>query len=389
MELFTELFTVFDSIAILIATAVGAFWFAVRSFIGRFGLAILTGLGRGAGTGIGARFTGSQAGAQMSSRRMPSNPTGRHARHALWNAEARQLRMKSYVDAWCDLLATRGGPFALSIHLQSLLHDGFREKVVRLRRRCREFDRLEAVAQRRIQFYERDYARQCEPIRDEILALTTTLARWKARHRRFAWRFWKRRWRYLKRRQIAVRRELTSAKWRLYQAEWRLNTAYRATIEPALVAVDQYERNYLMHWVHSFEADLESFRLTVMTGRLLDLLFAPSAKGMREHLGLGDLPDDRIELRDHVRAYLTSRKVAFSPLARLESLFESYLRMRLLDDPQLCERWHVNPIWLEYGLPAPGAIGLTHERFGHLTQRGDWRLRDVDNRTMAGLETLA
>ena len=373
MDILSGFFSIFDSLALLIATAVGAFWFTVRSFLGRFGLAILTGLGRGAGTGIGARFTGTQASGQMSSRRMPTNPTGRHARQALMNAEARQIRMKSYVEAWCDLLATRGGPFALSIHLQSLLHDGFREKVVRLRSRCREFDRLEAIAQRRIQLFERDYARKCEPIRNELMDLNITLARWKARHRRFAWRFWRRRWRYLKGRQIATRRKLIAAQWRLQRAEWRLNVAARPTMEPALVAVDQYEQNYLMHWVHSFEADLESFRLTVMTGRLLDILFEPGSAGMREHLGLGALPKDRVDLREHVLGYLRERRVAFGPLARLESLFESYLRERLIEDSDLCQRWHINPIWLRRALPAPGAIGVAHERYRHIAPLGAWK----------------
>ena len=378
MDLFVDFFGIFDSVALLFATVVGAIWFAIRSFLGRFGLALLMGLGRGAGTGLGARFTGGQAGGQISSRRMPSNPTGRHARQALWNAEARQVRMKSYVDAWCDLLATRGGPFAISIHLQSLLHDGFRDKVVRLRVRCREFDRLEAVAQRRVQLYERDYARQCEPIQDEFLRLNVELARWKARHRRFVGRFWKKRWRYLKRNQIRTRRALIDVRWRLQKAEWKLNAAYRPVLEPALVAVDQYERNYLMHWVHSFEADLESFRLTVMTGRLLDILFEPASDGMRVHLGLGDLPHDRIVLREHMIDYLATHQVAFGPLARLESLFESYLRVRLIDDPELCERWHINRVWLQHALPAPGAVGVANERYQHLTPVGAWRLGSCD-----------
>lgn len=381
MEFLTEFVTALDSIAVLVATAIGAAWLAIRSFIARFGLAILTGLGRGAGTGLGARMTGSGPGGQISSRRMPSDPSGRHARQALWNAEARQQRLRLYVEAWVDLLVTRGGPFALSIHLQSLLSDGFREKVVRLRRRCREFDRLEAAAQRIIQRYEHDYARLCEPIRNDVLRLNVELARWKARHRRFAWQFWKRRWRYLKARQFATRQKLISQRWALQRAEWRLNVGYRPTIEPALVAVDQYERNYLMHWVHSFEADLESFRLTVLTGRLLDMLFEPANAPLRAHLGLAHLPAGREQLRAYVLRYLDAHGVGYGPAARLESLFESYLRLRLMRDDELCARWQINRVWLERALPAPGAIGTANARFYHLSPDGAWY--DTPNRSAA------
>lgn len=381
MEIFNELFGFFDQIALLAATAMGAAWLAVRSFIGRFGLALLTGLGRGAGSGIGVRFAGGGASSQLSSRRMPANPTQRHARQALWQAEARQQRMKLYVDAWFELVAARGGPFALSIHLDSLLNKSFRKKVLRLRNRCRAFDRLEDKAQYLIHRYENDYERKCEPFRNEVMRLSVELVAWKARHRRFRWRFWKRRWRYYKSQQIVTRRALTAAQWKLQRAETRLNMAYRSVIEPALVAVDQYERNYLTHWVQSFEADLESMRLTIVTGRMLDILFEPQHTPLRRHLGLHDLPHERISLRDHIVTYLEARGVGYGPLARLESLFESYLRVLLLSDPELCRRWNVNRTWLEHGLPAPGAIGVANRRHMHLSPVGGWCSRNAAEAT--------
>lgn len=371
MEFIPDIMGFFDGIALLVATAVGAVWLTIRSFLGRFGLAILTGLGRGAGSGLGSRFAGG-AGAQLNSRRMPTNPTGRHARQALLNAEARQLRMRSYVDAWLDLLATRGGPFAVSMHLQGLISSGFRDKVVRLRRRCREFDRLEAIAQRVVQRYERDYEARCEPIRDRILELNTEMTRCKARHRRFALQFWKRRWRHHKRRQIAIRRKLMLHQYRLRRSEWRLGLAYRSLIEPALVAVDQYERAYLMHWVHSFEADLESFRLTVVTGRLLDMLFAPGMEEMRAYLGLDSLPSERAGLRRYLVATLEAAGVGHEPLAHVESLFEAYLRIRLAADAELRRRWHVDRDWLLEALPAPGSLGVAAARHGHATPMRRW-----------------
>lgn len=376
MEFLPDILMAFDQVALLIATAMGAVWFAVRAVIGRFGIAILTGLGRGAGTGIGSKLTGGGSSGSMSSRRMPSNSTGRHARQALWNAEARQMRMKSYVDAWCDLLATRGGPYALSIHLQSLLASGFLEKIDRLQRRCAEFDRLEAIAQRVVQRYERDYARNCEPIRDEVMQLSIELVRWKARNRRRGWKLWQKRWWHNSRNQWRVRNEQLSKRWELQKAEFQLSLRYRAAVEPALSAVDQYERSYLMHWVHSFEADLESFRLTVMTGRLLDLLFAPQAAPVRQHLGLAHLPRNKTELRAHLIEYLGQHGVAFGPLATVESLFEAYLRTRLIRDPQLAAQWNVNRVWLERALPAPGSMGISGGRHFHMATQGHWHMHD-------------
>ena len=152
------------------------------------------------------------------------------------------------------------------------------------------------------------------------------------------------------------------------RAEWRLNEKYSVLLEPALVAVDQYERTYLTHWVHSFEADLESFRLTVMTGRLVDLLFQPAHYETRKRLGLSELPNNRVLLRDHLIEALETRGVGFPPLARLEGLLEIYLRLLLLDDPALQRKWSVNATWLEHYLPPPGALGIANERFNHLTQ---------------------
>ncbi|MGI9405557.1 MAG: hypothetical protein ACR2O4_04225 [Hyphomicrobiaceae bacterium] len=361
MDFFLGFFSFFDDIALLIATAFGAVWLLLSTVMSRFGLAILTGLGRTGGAVIGQRFGG-----QMNSRRMPTNPTQRHARQALWRAEARQQRMASYVQAWFDLLATRGGPFAVSIYLHSILHDGFREKVVRLRTRCREFDRLEEIAQHRVQRYERDHERHCQPLRDELLDLEIELARLKARHARQRFRMWRKRWRRVKRRQFQTRRAIVAKRFRLSRAEWRLNARSRVLMEPALVAVDQYERAYLTHWVHSFEADLESFRLTVVTGRLIDLLFQPGHAETANRLGLADLPGDRIHMRDYIIAFLEERDVGFPPLARLEGLFEIYLRLRLLEDPALCRKWGINRIWLERYLPPPGAMGVAHERYNHL-----------------------
>ncbi|MGI9406327.1 MAG: hypothetical protein ACR2O4_08145, partial [Hyphomicrobiaceae bacterium] len=315
MELLWDILSPFQDLFLLIATGLGAVWLMISTVIGRFGLAILTGIGRTGGSVLGQRFGG---GSQMNSRRMPTNPTQRHARHALWRAEARQQRMASYVQAWFDLLATRGGPFAVSIYLHSILHDGFREKVVRLRIRCHEFDRLEEIAQHRIQRYERDHEKHCQPVRDEMLALDLELARLKARHARQRFRFWRRRWRRVKRRQYRTRRASFFKRIELMRAEWRLNARSRVLLEPALVAVDQYERTYLTHWVHSFEADLESFRLTVVTGRLIDLLLQPAHHETRTRLGLSDLPRDRIHMREHIISHLEEQGVGFPPLARLE-----------------------------------------------------------------------
>ncbi|MEL7543706.1 MAG: hypothetical protein AAGJ70_08020, partial [Pseudomonadota bacterium] len=192
MEFFWDFFNQFF---LLIAGGIGAIWLMISTVLSRFSLAILTGLGRAGGAVLGQRF----GGGQMQSRRMPTTATPRRAREALWRAEGRQQRMALYVEAWFDLLSTRGGPFALSIYLHSQIHPGFREKVRRLRERCREFDRLEEVAQHRVQRYEREYAAVCEPMRDHVIDLELELSRLKARHARQRFKLWRRRWFRVKR----------------------------------------------------------------------------------------------------------------------------------------------------------------------------------------------
>ncbi|MEL6288298.1 MAG: hypothetical protein AAFQ35_05910 [Pseudomonadota bacterium] len=218
MEIFTEFISFFDGIILLVAGTLGAIWVMISTVLSRFSLAILTGIGRTSGAVLGQRFGG-----QMQSRRMPSTAGPRRAREALWRAEARQQRMALYVQAWHDLLATRGGPFALSIALHAQMHDGLRDKIERLRERCREFDRLEEIAQHRVQKYEREYARMCEPIRDHVLDLELELARLKARHARQRFRFWRSRWQRVKRRIFQTRRAILAERIRLMRSEFRLN----------------------------------------------------------------------------------------------------------------------------------------------------------------------
>ncbi len=374
MEFLTDSLTFFSDIGVLIATVVGTAIVALRGFIVRFGLAILAGLGRGAGAGLSSKFAGSggTAGSQIDSRRMPASAKARHARQALWQASAREKRMETYLDAWIDLLAMRGGPFALSIYLYSLFHKGFQLKVARLQQRCREFDRLEDEAQRILQRYEADYERKCEPLRNEILDDQIELAKWKARHRRWSFKFWRKRWRYYKKRMTAVRRRLFVRRIILFRREYKLNLCYRSVIEPALKAVDQYEKAYLSHWVHSFEADLKSFRLTVVTGRLLEMICEKQNHDFLERLGLGEMPSDAARLRVFLQSTIESYQAGYGPEATLESLFETYLRLKLLNEPGLLERWGVNRVWLERYLPPPGALGVTQQRYEHMGSNRDW-----------------
>ncbi|MEL7544381.1 MAG: hypothetical protein AAGJ70_11465, partial [Pseudomonadota bacterium] len=163
-----------------------------------------------------------------------------------------------------------------------------------------------------------------------------------------------------------TRRAILFERLALMRQEWRLNEKYRVLMEPALTALDQYERHYLTHWVHSFEADLESFRLTVVCGRLLDLLHFPAHADTISTLGLADLPQDPAALRAHLIDFIDARGVGYPPGPRIEGLFEIYLRLRLLEDEELRARWDVNQVWLERYLPPPGALGVAHARFYHL-----------------------
>lgn len=199
------------------------------------------------------------------------------------------------------------------------------------------------------------------------------LARWKARTRRFALQFWRRRWRYYKRRQVLERRRIIALRWRLQQAETKLNRAYRTLLEPALMALDQYERTYLTHWVNSFEADLESFRLTIVTGRLIDLLQAPQQVRLAERLGLAELPREQAGLVQHLTEYLQERRAVHGPSDGIETLFEAYLRLRLLEEPELARRWGIDPAWIAHLLPPPGAIGIAQEYYAHLPHPAAWR----------------
>lgn len=372
---FSPLVDLANNIFVIAGGTIAALFFGVYGLFSRFGLALLTGLTRSAGTGIGDRFVirGAGASGQLAGRRLPSAIRQRHARQALWNADARLARLERYVEVWLGLLAARAGPFAVSMHLMSLLHRGFQEKTARLARRAQKFDRLEEKAQSLLQRYEADYAIQCEPLRDSMLRNYVELSLWKARGRRFAWQVWRRRWRYTKRRQVLVRRRIIAERLELHKAEQRLNKLYRIQLEPALTALDLYESTYLAHWVHSFEADLESFRLTVVTGRLIAMLKEPQNARLAETLGLASLPDTTASLTALFTTFLAERQAVLGPNEGIETLFEAYLRLRLIEEPELCRRWGIERQWIERMLPAPGSLGLAHEYYGHLTDAGVWR----------------
>ncbi len=365
------MFSIFNDLYLLLGGAVAALLLGTYGLISRFGIALLVGLTRGAGTTLGVKVTGSAA--QLESRRIASNPALRHARQALIHADARRARMAFYSEAWLNLIAERAGPFALSMHLYSVLHSDFHDKVARLRRRFREFDRLEDRAQAIVQRYEHDYERRCEPLRDQVIAAEVEMSRSKARGQRFAGLFWKRRWRLHKRRQIDLRWRIMTLRRNLDRIERRLDTAYRPVLQPALTELDRYERNYLAQWVHSFEADLESFRLTIVSGRLIDMLALPEYRASLRTLGLAALPTERAQLMAHLTRAIQDAGAGFGPNDSLESLFEVYLRLRLLDDADLLLRWGVDRVWLERLLPAPGATGIAHERFLHLGTVDTWR----------------
>jgi hypothetical protein len=364
MESIGEIFTAFNELALVAGTLVAAVFFFFRSIFAGLGTALLAALGRGAGFGIGQRLSpGAQAG-----RRLPLSPRQRLARQALFEAEARQVRIESYVGAYLELMAERAGPFALSALIAGRIEPGFAEKYERFVRRTQEFDRLEEKAQRALQRFEADYARHCEPIRDELRQLGVELTRWKARGRRFAWQPWRRRWRYYKRRMLSVRRRIFLRQLRLQSAELKLNMSYRATLEPALVEVDRYERAYLTHWIHSFEADLESLRLTVVSGRLIEHLATPQNSALREKLQIGGLPAERASLERELRAFLAERGVGLPPEASIAGLLEAYLRLRLLEDEAMRAAWGVDRTWLEHDLPPPGELGIAQERWLHLSR---------------------
>ncbi|MEZ5776279.1 MAG: hypothetical protein R3D33_16690, partial [Hyphomicrobiaceae bacterium] len=365
MDTVNDIFAVFNDLTIVAGTVLATLFLLLRSVFMGLGTALLSAFGRGAGAGIGTRF----AGGQLASRRLPTNPTQRLARQALYQAEARQVRMETYNEAWLELVTLRGGPYALSVHLLGMLSPGFRDKVDRLRTRSLEFDRLEERAQRIVQRYERDYQRVCEPLRDEVRALDVELSRWKARDRRFALQFWRRRWRHAKRRHLRLRFKVVARRWHLHRTEWRLNLRYRGALEPALRAVDRYERAYLTHWIHSFEADLESFRLTILSGRLMEIVRQPARKATIGRLGLADLPDDAAALRSFLIEGLAASARAVAPGEPIESLFETWLRDRLAASPELCALWQVDPAWLRAHLPPPGSLGVVHERYLHVAPR--------------------
>jgi hypothetical protein len=362
MESIGEIFTAFNELALVAGTLLAAVFFFFRSIFAGLGTALLAALGRGAGYGIGQRLSpGAQAG-----RRLPLSPRQRLARQALFEAEARQVRIESYVGAYLKLIAERMGPFALSVHVAGQIEPGFAEKFERLVRRTQEFDRLEEKAQRALQRFEADYAKHCEPVRDELRSLSVELTRWKARGRRFAWQPWRRRWRYYKRRMLATRKAIFRKQLRLQSAELKLNMGYRAILEPALAEVDRYERAYLTHWIHSFEADLESLRLTVVSGRLIEHLATPQNAALRARLQIEGLPAGKAALERELKSYLSSRDVGLAPAATTAGLLEAYLRIRLLEDADMRAAWGVDRSWIERDLPPPGELGVAQERWLHL-----------------------
>ncbi len=372
MDILTLFFSFFADIGFLIATIIGALVVAVRGIIGRFGFAILAGLGKGAGAGLGSKLTGGRSGGEPDNKKMPSSQQVLRARQALWGSHARETRMNTYVSAWYNLLSLRGGPFAISIYLHSLFHKGFQQKVIRLQQRCREFDRLEDNAQRVLQRYESDYERDCEPLRDALLDDLVDLAKWKARHRRWTFKFWRKRWWNNKKNMLKLRRRIVFQRYILLQKEYRLNILYRSTLEPVLKAQEQYERHYLSHWVHSFEADLKSFELTVISGRLVEILVNMNDRRFLERLGLGDLPREPAYLRSFMQQYLDQYNIGYGPEATIENLFENYLRAKLTYEHGMAERWGINRIWLMNYLPPPGALGIVQNKYYHMMPQRSW-----------------
>ena len=372
MDIISIFFSFFTDIGLLVATLLGTIVVAIRGIIGRFGFTILAGLGKGAGAGIGSKLTGGRSGYQFESKNMPTGQLVLRGRQALWTSASREKRMNTYIAAWYNLLALRGGPFAISIYLQSLHHKGFQQKIQRLQKRCREFDRLEDNAQRALQHYERDYEKQCEPLRDQLLDHIYELSKWKARHKRWAFKFWHKRWRHNKKNMFSLRRKISMKRYTLLMKEYRLNMIYRARLEPLLKTVHQFEHQYLTHWVHSFEADLKSFELTVISGRLVEIISNMTNRRFLENLGLGELPREPAYLRSYMQKYLDNHNIGYGPEATIENLFENYLRVKLISEPGMAERWGISKIWLKNYLPPPGALGIVQSKYHHMAPNQAW-----------------
>lgn len=377
MEFVNELFTGINDLFLYVATAIGALFMALRVLLAKLMIGLLGGLGRGAGTGLGSKITGSGGGNNSGNTgEMPSSPRYKKARQALYGASSRQARMANYVNAWFNLLAMRSGPHAVSVYLYSLMHPDFADKTARLRARCRKFDQLEEKAQRVLARYERDFEKKCAPLRDQLIDLDVEISRLKARYKRFGFQFWKRRYWSFKRRIRKSRWEMIGVQLRLYLVTRRLNILYRPFIQPAFKQLDHYERIYLAQWVHSFEADLESFRLTVVSGRLLEELTSEDCAGVRAFYMLEDLPVEQDRLRAYLKDYLESYDIGFVPNAAVEGLFETWLRVRLLQDDTMRRKWGVSSRWLRHCIPPPGGLGVVQSTYGHFTNNDDWLPND-------------
>ncbi len=364
----------FNDLYLVGATAIGALYMGLRGIFAKLLIGLLGGLGRGAGTGIGNRMTGGTGGGSSGGggANLSTANKIKHAKQALYAAAGRKRRIQIYLETWVTLLTVRDGSHALSIFLHSLIHPSFNKKVSRLRNRCRKFDELEGRVQHILGRYERDFERHCLPLRNELIALDVNLARWKARHRRWFGKIWRKRWWYYKRNIRKTRWKMIKLQIRLYKKNNWLNIAYRPELEPALVELHHYERIYLTSWVHSFEADLESFRLTVISGRLIEQLQKEQYADHKDYLGLSELPEDMDETRKYLREFLKKHGVGIGPESSVEGLFEAFLRLRLIHDPEMRKRWGVDYVWLTQSLPPPGALGLADAKYNHLESNRHW-----------------
>ena len=372
MEILNHMLTGINDFFLVIATAAGALLVILRGIFAKLMIGLLGGLGRGAGTGLGSKLTGPGGGGQPGGSGMPTSPRYKQAKTALYQAAARQTRMANYINAWFNLLSMRTGPHAVSVYLYSLMHPHFKDKIARLRIRCREFDRLEEKAQKVLSRYERDFERQCVPLRNLLIHHDVELFRWKARYARFGFQLWKRRYWYHRRKIRQTRWKMIALQIKLYFRTRRLNIVYRPFVEPAFREMDHYERIYLASWVHSFEADLESFRLTVISGRLIEEVLSENFADFRDFYQLSELPVEAEALRHFLRQYLTERNIGFASSAAIEGLFETWLRVRLLEDERMRKKWNISTIWLTRCIPAPGAIGIAQAQFGHLPHNTVW-----------------
>lgn len=321
-------------------------------------------------------------------RMLPVNPKASTARSHYQNAVNAGQRMREYRDMRRTKKADREGPYALQQFIEDLYDQDFQRWQRMLKDHLVEFDRREEIVHRKLYKlkWRTDFIWQrFEAELDEReAALIRLRVRWAyainhLQRERTLRGFWRRLavvrkcrrdWKALHRVQ-AKRCKLRDRQVRKLEKQANL------VLKPYLGWLHDFEMLHLVNNVPVAQADWASAQQTVELGRTLERLAnvrSARTRDVRALLKLEHLPETPEALMAFVKDGLRGR-VGLNPNSQDEDILETWLRVYYTDlgaegcpdlPPLGPKGFH---LWVVQLVP-PGAKGLAHGQFGHLSAHG-------------------